>query len=182
MITKTKAIETATADAKKVEAVTAQKTIEGVKEVAAVATAGFEQAQVQMKEGVQRAAGRAGCPVQPGQCRSFREVEPDPGVRLAGPLKTVRRERQGVAGRIDHHFQGAVLREVAQGSLRPANQFRPRFAGESGERERQDHRAFSEGRRAGFRTDLRARERGCRDVLRLKIRPGVLARIDGSAQ
>jgi phasin family protein len=55
MITKTKAIETATADAKKIEAVTTQKTIEGVKEVAAVATAGFEQAQVQMKEGVQRA-------------------------------------------------------------------------------------------------------------------------------
>ncbi len=55
MITKTKAIETASADAKKIESVATQKTIEGVKEAASVATAGFEQAQVQMKEGVQRA-------------------------------------------------------------------------------------------------------------------------------
>jgi len=49
------AIETASADAKKIESVATQKTIEGVKEAASVATAGFEQAQVQMKEGVQRA-------------------------------------------------------------------------------------------------------------------------------
>jgi phasin family protein len=55
MITKTKAIEAAAADAKKVEAVTTEKTIEGIKEAAAVASAGFEKAQVQMKEGVQRA-------------------------------------------------------------------------------------------------------------------------------
>ena len=51
MITKTKALETAAADVKKVEAVTA----ESVKETAAVAKAGFEHAQVQMKEGVTRA-------------------------------------------------------------------------------------------------------------------------------
>jgi phasin family protein len=55
MITKTKAIETAAADVKKVEAATTHKTIEGIKEVAATATAGFEHAQVQMKEGVTRA-------------------------------------------------------------------------------------------------------------------------------
>ncbi len=51
MITKTKAIETAAADVKKVEAVTT----ESVKETAAIAKAGFEHAQVQMKEGVTRA-------------------------------------------------------------------------------------------------------------------------------
>ncbi len=55
MITKTKAIEAAATETKKVEAVTTAKTIEGMKEAASVATAGFEQAQVQMKEGVQRA-------------------------------------------------------------------------------------------------------------------------------
>jgi phasin family protein len=55
MITKTKAIETATADVKKIEAATAEKTIEGIKETAAVASAGFEHAQVQIKEGVTRA-------------------------------------------------------------------------------------------------------------------------------
>jgi phasin family protein len=55
MITKTKAIEAAAADAKKAEAVTTEKTIEGIKDVSAVASAGFEKAQVQMKEGVQRA-------------------------------------------------------------------------------------------------------------------------------
>jgi phasin family protein len=54
MITKTKAIEAAT-EAKKVEAAIADKTIEGIKETTAAATAGFEQAQVQMKEGVTRA-------------------------------------------------------------------------------------------------------------------------------
>jgi phasin family protein len=55
MITKTKAIETATADVKKIESATVGKTIEGLKETASVATAGLEQAQVQMKEGVTRA-------------------------------------------------------------------------------------------------------------------------------
>ncbi len=55
MITKTKAIEAAATETKKVEAFATQKTIEGVKEAASVANAGFEQAQVQMKEGVQRA-------------------------------------------------------------------------------------------------------------------------------
>jgi phasin family protein len=55
MITKTKAMEAAAADAKKAEAVTTEKTIEGMKEAASVAAAGFEKAQVQMKEGVQRA-------------------------------------------------------------------------------------------------------------------------------
>jgi phasin family protein len=55
MISKTKAIEAAAADTKKVEAVTTQKTIEGVKEAANVAAASFEQAHVQMKEGAQRA-------------------------------------------------------------------------------------------------------------------------------
>ena len=55
MITKTKALESATADVKKMEAATAHTTIEGMKETAAVASAGFEHAQVQMKEGVTRA-------------------------------------------------------------------------------------------------------------------------------
>jgi phasin family protein len=55
MITKTKAIEAAAADAKKVESIATHKTTEGVKEAATVATASFEQAQVQMKEGAQRA-------------------------------------------------------------------------------------------------------------------------------
>jgi phasin family protein len=51
MITKTKAIEAAVSDTKKAETIAT----DSVKDVAAVATAGFEQAQVQMKEGVQRA-------------------------------------------------------------------------------------------------------------------------------
>jgi phasin family protein len=55
MITKTKAIETATADVKKAETVITGKTIEGIKDTAYVATAGLEQAQTQMKEGVTRA-------------------------------------------------------------------------------------------------------------------------------
>jgi len=55
MITKTKAIESAVAETKKVESAATHKTIEGVKDATAVAAAGFEQAQVQMKEGVQRA-------------------------------------------------------------------------------------------------------------------------------
>jgi phasin family protein len=55
MITKTKAIETATADVKKTESVIADKTIEGIKETAAAASSGLEHAQVQMKEGVTRA-------------------------------------------------------------------------------------------------------------------------------
>jgi phasin family protein len=55
MITKTKAIETATADMRNVESIATAKTIEGVKETAAAATAGLEHAQVQMKEGMTRA-------------------------------------------------------------------------------------------------------------------------------
>jgi phasin family protein len=55
MITKTKAIEAAASDAKKVESVAN----DSVKDVAAVATASFEQAQTQMKEGVQRAVKTA---------------------------------------------------------------------------------------------------------------------------
>ena len=55
MITKTKALETATADVKKFETVATEKTIEGMQETAATATAGLEHAQVQMKEGVTRA-------------------------------------------------------------------------------------------------------------------------------
>jgi len=51
MITKTKALEAASADAKTIESVAT----ESAKDTAAVAAAGFEQAQVQMKEGVQRA-------------------------------------------------------------------------------------------------------------------------------
>jgi len=51
MITKTKAIEAAAADTKKVEAVATEKTMEAIK----ATTAGLEQAQVQMKEGVKRA-------------------------------------------------------------------------------------------------------------------------------
>ena len=55
MITKTKAIETATGDVKKIESIAAAKTIEGVKETAEAAASGLEHAQVQMKEGVTRA-------------------------------------------------------------------------------------------------------------------------------
>ncbi len=55
MITKSKAIETATADIKNIESTATAKTIEGVKETASTAAAGLEHAQVQMKEGVTRA-------------------------------------------------------------------------------------------------------------------------------
>jgi phasin family protein len=55
MITKTKALETAAADVKKIETTATTKTIEGMKETATAATAGLEHAQVQMKEGVTRA-------------------------------------------------------------------------------------------------------------------------------
>ena len=55
MITKTKALEAAAADAKKIEATAVDKTVEGLKETTAAAAAGFEHAQVQMKEGVTRA-------------------------------------------------------------------------------------------------------------------------------
>jgi phasin family protein len=55
MITKTKAIEAAASDAKKAEAVA----IDSVKDVTAAATASFEQAHTQMKEGVQRAVKTA---------------------------------------------------------------------------------------------------------------------------
>jgi len=55
MITKSKAIETAADDFKKIESTATEKTVEGLKETASVAAAGLEHAQVQMKEGVTRA-------------------------------------------------------------------------------------------------------------------------------
>jgi phasin family protein len=55
MITKSKAIETAADDIKKIESTATEKTVEGLKETASVAAAGLEHAQVQMKEGVTRA-------------------------------------------------------------------------------------------------------------------------------
>jgi phasin family protein len=55
MITKNKAIEAATTDIKQVEAAAHEKIAETMKTTAATATAGFEQAQVQVKEGMQRA-------------------------------------------------------------------------------------------------------------------------------
>ena len=54
MITKSKAIETATGDLKATEAMAHEKTVEGIKQGAATAAAGMEQAQVQVKEGMQR--------------------------------------------------------------------------------------------------------------------------------
>ena len=54
MITKAKAIEAA-GEAKKIEAVSHEQTVEGIKQGAATAAAGFEQAQVQVKEGMARA-------------------------------------------------------------------------------------------------------------------------------
>ena len=54
MITKAKAIETATGDLKAAETITHEKTVEGIKQGAATAAAGIEQAQVQVKEGMQR--------------------------------------------------------------------------------------------------------------------------------
>ena len=59
MITKAKALETAMGDLKKTEAVTFDKTVETVKQGMETATAGLqqgtEQAQVQIKDGLQRA-------------------------------------------------------------------------------------------------------------------------------
>ncbi len=54
MITKSKAIETATGDLKAAETFAHEKTVEGIKQGAATAAAGMEQAQVQVKEGMQR--------------------------------------------------------------------------------------------------------------------------------
>ena len=53
MITKSKAIEAA-GELKAAETLTHEKTVEGIKQGAATATAGMEQAQVQVKEGMQR--------------------------------------------------------------------------------------------------------------------------------
>ncbi len=54
MITKSKAIEAAIGDVKKMEAVTHERAVDGIKQGAATAAAGMEQAQVNMKEGMQR--------------------------------------------------------------------------------------------------------------------------------
>ncbi len=54
MITKAKAIEAATGEMKNVENFAHEKTVEGIKQGAATAAAGIEQAQVQVKEGMQR--------------------------------------------------------------------------------------------------------------------------------
>ncbi len=53
MITKAKAIETA-GDIKAAETLTHDKAVEGIKQGVATASAGMEQAQVQVKEGMQR--------------------------------------------------------------------------------------------------------------------------------
>jgi phasin family protein len=55
MITKVKAIEASTGEFKKAETATFDKTVEGIKQGTEAATAGLEQAQVQMKEGLHRA-------------------------------------------------------------------------------------------------------------------------------
>jgi phasin family protein len=55
MITKTKAIEATVGEVKKIEATAHEKTVEGIKNAATTAAAGFEQAQVQVKEGMQKA-------------------------------------------------------------------------------------------------------------------------------
>ena len=55
MITKAKAIEAATGDLKKVEAVSHEQTVEGIKQGAATAAAGIEHTQAQVKEGMARA-------------------------------------------------------------------------------------------------------------------------------
>lgn len=54
MITKTKAIEAAGNDIKKAETATFDKAVDDLKQGAETATAGIEQAQVHMKEGMQR--------------------------------------------------------------------------------------------------------------------------------
>lgn len=66
MISKTKALEAA-ADAKKLEGATTDKVLEGMNTATAAAAAGFEQAQSQMKEGVQRAMKTAEQLAQFGQ-------------------------------------------------------------------------------------------------------------------
>ncbi len=55
MITKSKAIEAATGEIKKTEAVTFEKAVDGIKQGAETAAAGMEHAQVHMKEGMQKA-------------------------------------------------------------------------------------------------------------------------------
>jgi phasin family protein len=59
MITKTKAIDAAVGEAKKIESTTHEKTVEGIKHAATTAAAGFEQAQHQVKEGIQKAVKTA---------------------------------------------------------------------------------------------------------------------------
>ncbi len=54
MITKSKAIEAAIGEVKKMETVTHDHAVEGLKQGAATAAAGLEQAQVNMKDGMQR--------------------------------------------------------------------------------------------------------------------------------
>ena len=55
MITKTKAIEAAIGEDKKIEATSHEQTVEGIKQGAATAAAGIEQTQAQVKEGMARA-------------------------------------------------------------------------------------------------------------------------------
>lgn len=55
MITKSKAFEAAAGDFKKIEAVSTEHVAESIKQGTAAATAGIEQAQVHVKEGMQRA-------------------------------------------------------------------------------------------------------------------------------
>ena len=55
MINKPKTIDSVAADVKKIEAPAFEKTVDGLKQGAAAATAGIEQAQVKMKESVERA-------------------------------------------------------------------------------------------------------------------------------
>ena len=60
MITKAKAIEAAVGgEAKKIETMTHEQTVEGIKQGAATAAAGIEQTQAQVKEGLTRAVKTA---------------------------------------------------------------------------------------------------------------------------
>ena len=54
MITKSKAIEAASGEFKKAETATFERAVDGIKQGAETATAGLEQAQVHMKDGLQR--------------------------------------------------------------------------------------------------------------------------------
>ncbi len=55
MITKAKAIEAAAGEAKKIESMSHEQTVEGIKQGAATAAASIEQTQAQVKEGLARA-------------------------------------------------------------------------------------------------------------------------------